>query len=447
MRKVKNKSDKESTSFSKKMAESMEGVFARRKSFTTPFYSLKGRLPTFIDFDPLLLQATFGIRGLVPGTIFEIIGPDSVGKTTLCFQIMGDAARQGCVSLYLNSQNKYPPESWLLRCLSRNPKEADQILSDNIISHDVYTIESAVEVIDTFARELRSNQVYAQYANKPAIIVLDSFSKLQPPDLAKGFVTKLTVEPVAKDKKITKKSGKLEEMMKLSEVGNFGTAKMAANWTKRLPYLLSTYNLLLVVISDQTARINMSPGFQTFGAKIAAADESTNRTKPGGRAFNTSSCYQITLTPHGSAYNNSKPPQVIGKQIKMAVVKNSLGKSSKNFCEYDLREVFPGDNPDYLEPALAMDESFVHALAEKGLLELQVRDGLFSSGYLGMTSSTPREIYDKIRNEPALVNYIAKCWNIYGYDLGETVIAAASEPEAQQQSEVEDTEVEEGEAP
>jgi hypothetical protein len=175
-----------------------------------------------------------------------------------------------------------------------------------------------------------------------AIIGLDTFSKLMSPDEASGFAVYDSSKDKEKKKleekkqafkaakkgiepdKIKKKDAPVDESKELGTGSNFGHAKSAQEWSRRLPYYLSKYNAILVLNRHQNDKIDMGGG----GGMIMSAEakDSINRTSIGGRAFWQTAAYEFILSrkDYVKASIAGNTVKVAGN-IKVVVAKNNWG--------------------------------------------------------------------------------------------------------------------------
>src|SRR2546427_9947777 len=55
------------------------------------------------------LDLALGVGGVPRGRITEIYGPESSGKTTLCYHIVGNAQRNGGVAAFIDAEHALDP--------------------------------------------------------------------------------------------------------------------------------------------------------------------------------------------------------------------------------------------------------------------------------------------------------------------------------------------------
>src|SRR3989475_12779343 len=57
----------------------------------------------------IALDLALGVGGIPRGRITEIYGPESSGKTTLCYHIVGNAQRNGGVAAFIDAEHALDP--------------------------------------------------------------------------------------------------------------------------------------------------------------------------------------------------------------------------------------------------------------------------------------------------------------------------------------------------
>ncbi len=105
------------------------------------------------------LDLALGVGGVPRGRITEIYGPESSGKTTLCYHIMGNAQRNGGVAAFIDAEHALDPG------YAKNVG----VDVDNLLVSQPDTGEQALEIAETL---IRSNGV--------DVVVVDSVAALVP---------------------------------------------------------------------------------------------------------------------------------------------------------------------------------------------------------------------------------------------------------------------------
>jgi recombination protein RecA len=105
------------------------------------------------------LDLALGVGGVPRGRITEIFGPESSGKTTLCYHIVGNAQRAGGVAAFIDAEHALDPG------YARNVG----VNVDELLVSQPDTGEQALEIAETL---IRSNGV--------DVVVIDSVAALVP---------------------------------------------------------------------------------------------------------------------------------------------------------------------------------------------------------------------------------------------------------------------------
>ena len=107
----------------------------------------------------IALDLALGIGGIPRGRITEIYGPESSGKTTLCYHIVANAQRAGGVAAFIDAEHALDPT------YARNVG----VNVDELLVSQPDTGEQALEIAETL---IRSNGV--------DVVVIDSVAALVP---------------------------------------------------------------------------------------------------------------------------------------------------------------------------------------------------------------------------------------------------------------------------
>src|SRR5437870_1424404 len=105
------------------------------------------------------LDLALGVGGVPRGRISEIYGPESSGKTTLCYHIVGNAQRNGGVAAFIDAEHALDP----------NYAKNLGVNVDELLVSQPDTGEQALEIAETL---IRSNGV--------DVVVVDSVAALVP---------------------------------------------------------------------------------------------------------------------------------------------------------------------------------------------------------------------------------------------------------------------------
>jgi len=107
----------------------------------------------------IALDVALGGGGVPRGRVVEIYGPESSGKTTLCYHIMAEAQKMGGVAAYIDAEHAFDPE-YAQRC---------GLNLDELLISQPDNGEQALEIAETLTR-----------SNAIDVIVVDSVAALVP---------------------------------------------------------------------------------------------------------------------------------------------------------------------------------------------------------------------------------------------------------------------------
>ncbi len=107
----------------------------------------------------IALDLALGVGGIPRGRITEIFGPESSGKTTLCYHVAANAQRQGGVAAFIDAEHALDPK------YARNVG----VNVDELLVSQPDTGEQALEIAETL---IRSNGV--------DVVIVDSVAALVP---------------------------------------------------------------------------------------------------------------------------------------------------------------------------------------------------------------------------------------------------------------------------
>src|SRR5438046_814864 len=108
--------------------EAMAAACARLKRDPGPmFNTLDQQKRVMVPITSFPLAWLLDSRGLISGTVFDIIGGDGVGKTSLIFTLIGCGMAYGCPALYVESENKQMLDIRTRQCLSSDKALAQKM--------------------------------------------------------------------------------------------------------------------------------------------------------------------------------------------------------------------------------------------------------------------------------------------------------------------------------
>lgn len=107
----------------------------------------------------IALDLALGGGGVPRGRVCEVYGPESSGKTTLCYHIMAEAQKMGGVSAYIDAEHAFDPE-YAARC---------GLNLENLLISQPDNGEQALEIAETLVR-----------SGAVDVVVVDSVAALVP---------------------------------------------------------------------------------------------------------------------------------------------------------------------------------------------------------------------------------------------------------------------------
>jgi RecA/RadA recombinase len=376
----------------------------KKKNLPVHCYGMDTWIPSFTDFDDLALAIMTRTRGFPNATCTEIVGQQAAGKTSLVFRFMRYFLKQGSPCYLLKCQNKMPTPTWIKRCLSQNPEEAE-LFYRNINSDHVDTVTQMIDAVDFFARTVRKEIPSLSY--KPIAIFVDSYSKLQPPDMAQGYVDYNEVDNAKAGKAGTpKKTKDLESMIHNS----MSHARITQLWARRLGYLMRRYNVNIFIIGDQDDRVDMEGKYEHLPTYMRPKDD-TNDTRVGGRAIRVLANFRFVVVDQG---NVKQDRAVKAERVRITTVKNQYAPRN-TFLDYTLKLDDFYDAPNYLDRVFGFEECFCSYLTGVESLDITFKDGLYFSEQLGFSGVTALEVENFFRHNKEWREWFCKGLDIYGY--------------------------------
>lgn len=391
--------------------ESLISVVGRRSNQTVSFNKMSEVRQAMLPVKPFLMQYAMGIYGIPKGCLIEIIGAEGLGKSSLSLQMLGWAMDLGCPALYIECENKQLPPARALRCLHTNPMRAMKMLN-RLRKEKAHSLQEMDQKIIDYVSVARGK--VASNAKKPKdtvpihvpiVIVVDPWSKLLNPEEASGFY---------EYGDNMKKGNKLK---KTGETGNFGHAKWAAAWCRRLPTLLDQENVILIVVHHQMD--NVSEAMKASHAYATGnlpdwVGQLNNKTKIGGRASNQNAAVQLTLALKGMVYDDNKKP--VGKEVYCSVIKNSFGPEKRRFY-YTLRSegLAELDTLEHLEPAISFDDATAKAFVDNGWLGTKATAGKYTCDVLGVKAALPEDFMRSFEARNDVKQMLGQVLRIEGY--------------------------------
>lgn len=374
--------------------------------------SNKTKMIPIYDFG---LQYLLNSQGFISGRIFDIIGTDGVGKSTLCFTMLGWAMRHNIPGLYVETEGKPMAKERVMRCLHPNRKLAEQMF-DVMQFEEAYEITDAINKIERWVHLVRSPKSAADARipiEVPVMVVLDTFSKLMSPKESVGFdyyksggATGGEDEETADDKKKKKPGAKKEkkkEVMAVDSMSNMEHAKIAHRWCRRLPSFLTHNNCFLVVVRHQNEKVDMSGGGGGSFVPLEVA-EGSNRTSIGGKAFGQSCAYQVIVTTEKAEFAQIRGERKrVSQGAKLKVSKNSYGQGGRSL-KYNVVLEPRHDTEDHQEQSIDFSVGLPDVLSQTGMFAVRIKSASsVAVKELGLEDATPQQVSQALHQKPELM--------------------------------------------
>jgi RecA/RadA recombinase len=377
----------------------VHGMAARRKNRTTSFKAMSDVRKNMIHIPDLPLQYLFGNYGIPERALIEIIGGEGVGKSSLCHYLEGRFLLQGCPVYHQECEGKPINAERVRRIVSEDPETGRKIVSAIHFDSARSLKESFEKLVDwiKIMRGKADGKKVSIPLHVPLLAVIDPWGKLMSKNEAAGFYDYGALKTeVAKD---------------LLDVSNMGHSQGAHRWVRRLPYIMDTYNVTLILVQHQNQKVDMGGGGSSFIPEEAR--KLNNTTKTGGEAFNQLDALQFVIAKRGALKNSKGDP--IGNTMKVKVSKNSYGPEGR-IIEYDLVSDGFQDSGGKLDRAVRFDRWFSEFCAAKSFMGTSVNAKRYTCSSLGLTGARTDEFYDKFMATDTAVDSFGKAHSINGYD-------------------------------
>lgn len=347
------------------------------------------------------LQYLIGRPGIPANTIVELIGQESVGKSSLVYAMMGTFIANNIPCYYINSEPKALEGDWQARLVSTDP-EKSELIKEVIDVHVMDSLDEMDEGIRQWITMQRTEMGVP--LDVPLVCIVDSITKLMTPD-------EYAASGVAKKKPGEKSKG--------TGVKNIGGKIGAAatwmhEWSKLIDPFIRANNATIILVSGQNQDMDAG-ATPSFIPKSAMAKY--NKTRRGGNAINQSAALQFTIT-YKSAVKNTAG-EMCGKEVLLYCAKNSYGPSFRElrYQIMDDRKENYNDIPgEYLQPAIRMDEAVVNLLVERKALGLTLNRKRYSSAQLNIYEASANTVLTTIEANPEWLLEAAEVLSIKGYD-------------------------------
>lgn len=388
-----------------KFKAALEGAVSARKNQSVSYKSMSEVQDSFaFPLKHFLLQAAVGQYGIPRKKIIDIIGGEGLGKSTLVMQLLGWAMDVGCPALYIECETKQLPPARVMRALHPDFARAYKMLQ-RLRVEPVNSLDHMWQVMKDFvyvARGTKGNKDTPRVPmHVPIVIAIDPWSKLLNPDEAAGFYNYGDNMSDAKKKKFKE----------ISEGSNLGHAKWAHKWCRLLPSFLNQYNVVVIIVHHQNAKIDMS-GMGGSSFMSAEASALYNKTRIGGNALHQNTALTLTLSRKGLSKNSAG--EIVGNLISARVAKNSYGPDNTKFF-YEIKTGCYNDTISKMDMAVNLNIGFATMAAEQKWMSTIVKGNKFSSPVLGVNEVSADEFYEAFEaNKDAKLN-LGRLLGIGGY--------------------------------
>lgn len=392
-------------------AQVLSSVVGRRKNQSIGFASAADIQQNVLWIPEFEMQYATGLVGIPHGSFLEIIAPEGVGKTSLSLTIGGWAMNAGAPVVYCECEGKQILKHRMIRMMHTDPKRAALML-DRLRVERIVSLAQLDRFIMDYTDVMRGRKTLANYPisvpkHVPLIIIVDPWSRLMNDAEAAMFFDYGDNMNVKKGKKFTETGGG----------SNFGHAKFAHAWCRRLAYKVEEDNVILILTQHQNEDLKsaMAGG---FGPKIILPESITgleNKTHIGGRALQQLASQQWILLKRSLAKYKDKTTS--GKNINLAVAKNSFGPEKRKLY-FENRMEHRGDLAGaYLEPGLHFANSFSRWFCGAKYLgsKIDTSGDTFTCEELGARAVSDVEFHKLFHSNPEVMRSMGSKLQIEGY--------------------------------
>lgn len=370
--------------FGSDMREVLDKKYSRSKRSALVFDQSKINRD-YLPLDSLYLQWAIDSRGIEKKTIVEIIGPDSTGKSSLMYWLMGGwmAANNPC---YLFAgEDKLIKNEWAKVCMHPDPVIADKISRILNVQRATVLDELPFAIAELLKNIRDSSSKVHVPPHIPVVFGIDLINKIATKFQASGMETNFG-------------DFSKETAGELGDRGhNWDRAKAYHDLITRLNLTVASYNAMYLVSTHQNDQAVGGP----MGGFMPEWRKSLNhRTKPGGQSINQSAALQLVLAPRGKIYCDGN---AIAKRIAISPYKNSYGGDLRvcNMAIVSNTGSVPGD----LDPGIRWDIAMAEWFADESLFGMKRLAGpatapKYSCGDLGLQSDNIVDAARAIRALP-----------------------------------------------
>lgn len=358
---------------------------------------------SFLPLPPswLALQYIIGRPGIPLNTIVEIMGLETVGKSSFVCALLGNFMAHNVPCLYLNSEPKALLSDWRRRLFHTDPIISEKI--DRLFVKQTYKPVSTYDEADMAIREWVSEKRSVLSKDIPLVVAIDSYTKLMNPEEAEVIGWASTED---------KKDASLKGVADISKKPGV-TAKWLHQWCRSITPLLRQQNVTLIMVAGKAQDQGANPILPK------EAMDKYNKTRPGGTAMNQSAALQLNLSYKGAVKKGNDP---VAKQIELYVQKNSYGPEKRSiiYTLYDNRvENFMGKDiiGKYIAPAIDMDEALCNLLVARNVFGLTLSQKKYTSMELNLMRVKPEAVIRAIYESQDRMLEVAKALSIVGYEI------------------------------
>ena len=374
--------------------KALEEAQEAKKYTPLSFRRLSDLQTEFLPFRDFYMQLALRLRGLVRNTITEVLGSESVGKTSLIWWLLGGYAELGYPCLYIGTENKPLLSSRIHRLVSGDPRKSAAIMHE-IYEAEAFEMKELVLVMEEWASAVRKDGGVP--LTKPLVIAVDTWSKLMPKNEAVGYYDwDKNMDAAVKRKQ-----------KDVGEAANMTSAKFAHAFCRLMPMWLRKYNANLIVASHRNQHVDTS-SFKPMGP----LPDLYNKTRRSGTAFDQNAALLLNLKSKGQWKEGDN---LVGKIISGRVAKHSHGPEGL-LLEYRIRSDGFADTPARMAPALDFSESLANYFVDHRLYSASVLRKRYSSAPLGLERVTAAEFAERVCSDENVMADIGRKLGIAGYD-------------------------------
>lgn len=383
----------------KSIAKLSEIARSRPVNVHTPHALRKMLFP----IEDLYFQNMLGSIGVRTPAVIDVLAPEAMGKTSLCFWLAGRALDSGCYAAYIECENKLMDAKQIKRLLHRDKKRAALLYNAlpvfqarTLLQFDDYLRRAIVELRERCDSDPRTK-------GNPVFIFADPWSSLMAPTEAEGISDW--------DEKLSKSAAATGKVRDANSVSNQQHAKYAHMLKRRLPKLMEDYNACVFVFRHKNVKVDMKAK-----ASYMQPSELDNDTSIGGKAFAQLASYRIVMESMGDIRASDRT--VVGTNVKLKMKKNAYGPPRRT-CAFALFFDRYRDTADTYDHVISFAEPTALWMAQEKLLGTTVTSNLFTCDALGCKAVPARELYAALMNNPEQLQALGAALGIEGYaDVG-----------------------------